>query len=113
MQPINGLVKIFLSHGDWVVGRITNVDCPTSWGGLGNVTMDVVELWAGGTHLFTPQVSFHIGSIQEVATRSNLNETDEPWAKVKLPIMPKSFEYSYWYGVGEILKGLICNVLMK
>ena len=105
MQRTDGLVKISLPHDGWIIGRITNVDCPNSRGGIGNVTMDVIELWTGGTHLFTPQVSFHTCSVKEVATRSNLNETNELWAKVKLPIRPKSFEYSYWLEVGEILKG--------
>ena len=113
MQHTDGLVKISLPHDGHVVGRITNVDCPNRWGGIGNVTMDVVELWTGGTHLFTPRVSFHICSVKGVATRSNLDETNELWAKVKLPITPKEFEYSYWYTVGEILKGLICNVPTK
>ena len=50
------------------------------WHGTGEITFTNIDtLWFGNTHLWTPSVSLQSSEVQQVYTRSSLDEDDEEW----------------------------------
>ena len=74
--------KVYLSKDSFIVGHITNIDCPNSYGGVGDVSMRDVEIWTGVAHLYAATLRFNFSSVKHVYVRSSLDEGNEKWREV-------------------------------
>ena len=86
---------------------VTEIDCPNSFGGIGDITVkpgeNEVWIWTGQTWLIVQgTIKFSVGVVDSIETRSNLDETEEPW--VPLWKQPVKFTYEAWFEAARLLK---------
>ena len=76
------------------------VNTPNVHGGIGE-TVVKGELWSGEVH-FRGEFSFSFGMVRTIHTRSNDDESSEPW--LLLWTAPEKFSYEPWFEAAKMLR---------
>ena len=90
-----------------ITDNVIDLDCPNGFGGIGQLTVKPSEMYADYVSIYSDDpISICFGDVEKIETRSNLDETDEPWKTIwKMP--KKEFCYSTWINAAKIVDDIL------
>lgn len=91
----------------FVVGRISKLDCPNEWGGVGEICITpfcAPHIWTGNVWITVEgSIRLSFADLSKVEINNTPDNFDSPW-EVIWEDVEETFTYEKWYAVAKLLR---------